>query len=52
MINLCIVLLNFLATFNQSSLNRVTLLILLENDARDTIVDFGSSVKVFVVILH
>ena len=52
MINLSIVLSNFLAICNQSSENRVTLLILLANDALEAIVDFGSSVNVFVVILH
>ena len=52
MINLFIVLLNLIAMFIQSSVNKVTLLILLANDALEAIVDFGSSVNDFVVILH
>ena len=52
MINLFVILSNFIATCNQSSVNRVTLLIFFLNDALEAIVDFGSSVNVFVVILH
>ena len=51
-VNRYVCLSNFSATFSQSLLNKVTLLIFSANNAIVVIDDFGSNVNVFVVILH